>query len=192
MNFFFREKAVRAITTQIGVYALCDLDERPIYVGQSVDGIRARVRRHLTSARSDVIANRQIDVWEIAWVWAWPVPDTTMIPPLEAHLFHEFDGNSTLMNGTIPANLGSPLFEIPQKSRVQILSDEEIEARRRPELRLPRQIEHYQRLVDHILTVKDSEQLRRSLRAHFERLTNYHARFLKQEGPDIVGSDDSG
>ena len=45
----------------------------PIYVGQSVDGIRSRVNRHLTSARSDIIANRQIDVWEIAWVWAYPV-----------------------------------------------------------------------------------------------------------------------
>ena len=30
------------------------------------DGIRSRVARHLTSARSDIIANRQIDVWEIA------------------------------------------------------------------------------------------------------------------------------
>jgi hypothetical protein len=61
------------LTNKIGCYVLCDLDEVPIYVGQSVDGIRARVRRHLTSARSDIIANRQIDVWEIAYVWAYPV-----------------------------------------------------------------------------------------------------------------------
>jgi hypothetical protein len=69
----YRRKQVRQIPTPIGVYALCDLDEVPVYVGQSTDGIQARVRRHLTSARSDVIANRQIDVWEIAYVWAWPV-----------------------------------------------------------------------------------------------------------------------
>jgi excinuclease UvrABC nuclease subunit len=61
-----RSKVLGGLTNEIGVYALCDLDQVPIYVGQSVDGIRTRVRRHLTSARSDVIANRQIDVWEIA------------------------------------------------------------------------------------------------------------------------------
>jgi len=69
----FKEAALRQLPTVTGVYALCDLDRVPVYVGQSTDGIRARVRRHLTSARSDVIANRQIDVWEVAYVWAWPL-----------------------------------------------------------------------------------------------------------------------
>jgi hypothetical protein len=44
-----------------------ELDQVPIYIGQLVDGVRSRVNRHLTSARSDAIANRQIDVWEVAW-----------------------------------------------------------------------------------------------------------------------------
>lgn len=70
----YRRRQVSRIPTEIGVYALCDLDEVPIYVGQSVDGIRKRVQRHLTSARSDVIANRRFDVWEVAYVWAWPLP----------------------------------------------------------------------------------------------------------------------
>jgi len=68
IDMLYRKRAVRKLPTQIGVYVLCDLDQVPIYVGQSVDGIRSRVARHLTSARSDIIANRQIDVWEIAWV----------------------------------------------------------------------------------------------------------------------------
>ena len=62
IDFSFRRKAVRTLSTQIGVYVLADLDNLPVYVGQSKDGIRKRVQRHLTSARSDVIANRQIDV----------------------------------------------------------------------------------------------------------------------------------
>jgi hypothetical protein len=70
---------VRTLTNEIGCYVLCDLDRAPIYVGQSVDGIRSRVNRHLTSARSDIIANRQIDVWEIAWVGAYPVKDKAEI-----------------------------------------------------------------------------------------------------------------
>ena len=40
---------------RIGCYVLCDLDQVPIYVDQSVDGIRSRVNRHLTSARSDIM-----------------------------------------------------------------------------------------------------------------------------------------
>ena len=98
----FRKNALRQLTNQVGVYALCDLDEIPIYVGQSVDGIRARVNRHLTSARSDVIANRQVDVWEIAFVKAWPVDRPEKIPQLEAVLFQAFDSVKTLMNGSIP------------------------------------------------------------------------------------------
>jgi GIY-YIG catalytic domain len=83
IDLAFRRKAVRMLTNEIGCYVLCDLDQVPIYVGQSVDGIRSRVNRHLTSARSDIIANRQIDVWEIAWVWAYPVQDKAAIGALE-------------------------------------------------------------------------------------------------------------
>ena len=50
----FRRRAVRSLTNEVGCYVLCDLDQVPIYVGQSVDGIRSRVNRHLTSARSQI------------------------------------------------------------------------------------------------------------------------------------------
>ncbi|TKT73884.1 GIY-YIG nuclease family protein [Afipia massiliensis] len=179
----FRKAAMRKLTTEIGVYVLCDLDEVPIYVGQSIKGIRGRVSRHLTSARSDVIANRQIDVWEIAYVKAWPVKRLADIPHLEARLFKTFDKRKALMNGSIP-NLSR---KVPQKipspaQTIQVMSDEDIKVRRDPMLRLPRQIEHIGRLVDHILSVKDSAQLRRSLAAHFERLDAYREAFLRQTG----------
>jgi hypothetical protein len=187
MSIRFRHRILPSLTDEIGVYALCDLDQVPIYVGQSVQGIRSRVQRHPTSARSDIIANRQVDVWEIAYVWAWPTARGN-IPLLEAHLFHEFDAQKTLMNGTIPMrpNLQA---SVPEKQMVQVMDSAEIEARLDPVLRLPRQIQHYGRLVDHVLVVKDSSQLRRSLRAHFERLQRYHASFLKQSGPEVVGSE---
>jgi hypothetical protein len=68
IDLAFRERAVQKLTHEVGVYVLCEFDQVPIYVGKSIKGIRARVRRHVTSARSDIIANCQIDVWEIAWV----------------------------------------------------------------------------------------------------------------------------
>ena len=81
-NFTFHDQACRSITNETGVYVLCDLDQVPLYVGQSKDGIRSRVRRHLTSARSDVIANRQVDIWEVAYVMAYPVAEKSDISAL--------------------------------------------------------------------------------------------------------------
>lgn len=175
----FRSAALSGLTNQIGVYALCDLDEVPIYVGQSVDGIRTRVRRHLTSARSDVIANRQLDVWEIAYVWAWPVTAADQVEPLEQALFAKYDAQTPLMNG----KLLQPglLFDghIPDKQVIQVIEEEDRRQRARPEQRLPRQIAQYNLLVDYILNVKDAPHLKRALGAHFERLVRFHKRFLQ-------------
>ena len=174
----FRTKQLSQLTDQIGVYALCDLDGVPIYVGQSVDGIRTRVRRHLSSARSDIIANRQIDVWEIAFVWAWPVEFANQISVLEAHLFVKFDAAMPLMNGKSMRSVDPLSFEIPVKQQVQVIEEDERLDRLTPSQRLPRQITQYLALVDYIQTVKDESHLKRSLRAHFDRLVSYHKRFL--------------
>ena len=173
----YRGGALSALTNQIGVYALCDLDQNPIYVGQSVDGIRTRVRRHLTSARSDVIANRQIDVWEIAFVWAWPVATKVEVEPLERSIFAHYDAKLPLMNGK--AMIAAPgAVPWPQKQVVQVIEEEERQSRLTPSNRLPRQIKQYDLLVDYILNVKEAPHLKRSLDAHFERMVRYHQRFL--------------
>lgn len=174
----YRSAQLAGLTNQIGVYALCDLDGVPIYVGQSVDGIRSRVRRHLTSARSDIIANRMIDVWEIAYVMAWPVEDRALIAPLEACLFTRFDAEKQLMNGRGMVFDGPEDFPVPTPSRIQVIEEEERLDRLSPALRLPRQIAHYLALVDYIQTVKNEAHLRRSLKAHFDRLVAYHQTFL--------------
>jgi hypothetical protein len=160
------------------VYVLCDLDGVPVYVGQSSDGIRNRVARHLTSARSDIIANRQIDVWEIAWVWAYPVVTKKEIGPLEALLYHAFNPQSQLMNGKVPT-VPSSLEDTPEPSqRVQVMSEVEILARRDPVQRLPRQAAHYAQIVGHFLEVKESKQIARAMAAHFQRLAKYHQTLL--------------
>jgi hypothetical protein len=174
IDFSYRKKAAGKLTTQIGVYVLADLDNVPVYVGQSSDGIRQRVQRHLTSARSDVIANRQIDVWEIAFVWEYPLNSKEEMDQLEAALFHHFDPQSRLMNGKIPSELGKKL-SIPEPAHViQVMSDEEIFEKKNPELRLPRQAKHYADIVGHFLVVKNSNEIARAMDAHFERLAKYH------------------
>ncbi len=166
------------MTNEIGVYALCDLDMVPIYVGQSVDGIRSRVQRHLTSARSDIIANRQIDVWEIYGVLAWPVSDRVLIEKVENFQFHQFDKICSLMNGKIPPIQRDLPVLLSECQIVHVMEEKERQKRLDPALRLPRQIEQYQRLVDYIQNVKDAAHLKRSLHAHFQRLVKYHKKFL--------------
>lgn len=182
----YRRKAVRTLTNKIGCYVLCDLDNVPIYVGQSVDGIRARVNRHLTSARSDIIANRQVDVWEIAYVWTFPVEKREDIAPLENAIFHRYHPQSALMNGKAPLQPPQK-FKIPEPfQRVQVMADAEIEEKKDPALRLPRQAEHYSQIVGHFLAVKNSKEIAGAIQAHFDRLQKYH-RSLLGLADDIEG-----
>lgn len=173
----YRKNAVARLTSQIGVYVLSDLDNVPVYVGQSTDGIRARVQRHLTSARSDVIANRQIDVWEVAYVWAYPVAAKSELNNLESNLFHHYDPQSQLMNGK---QLPRPeqVIDLPRPDIVQVIQDREISERQDPQLRLVRQAKHYADIIGHFLTVKNSPEIARAMEAHFARLTRYHQSLL--------------
>lgn len=174
----YRHSQLKKLTNDVGVYALCDLDGVPIYVGQSVDGIRKRVRRHLTSARSDVIANRQLDVWEVAFVWAWPMPNAPKhrITRVESALANEFHANKPLMGTISPAPLVRP--RIPKKQEVMVLPAHEVEKRKDPLLRLPRQAMHFNSLFSHLLEVKDNAIVRAALNAHFDRLQTYYRNFI--------------
>ncbi len=169
---------MRTLLNDVGCYVLCDLNGVPMYVGQSTDGIRSRVNRHLTSARSDIIANRQIDVWEIAFVWAFPVIERDAIAPLENALFHAFHPKSALMNGKFPPKPAAN-FKLPKPAQiVQVMSDAEIAEKLDPASRLPRQAEHYSQIVGHFLAVKNSKEIAGAIHAHFERLSRYHNELL--------------
>ncbi|CAM3110972.1 hypothetical protein PAT01_37780 [Pseudoalteromonas atlantica] len=194
-----RKEMLSELTDQVGVYALCDLDKSPIYIGQSTDGIRARVNRHLTSARSDVIANRQLDIWEIYEVWAWPVgeklPKGTpkaekdrqkhKITSLENYLISYYNSISPLVNGKLPVSTEiTP--EVPVKQTVPIMHEEERLQRLEPSRRLPRQMEHLTNLFSHILEVKNNPEQRRMLRVHFNRTDKYYKGFMADSGEDEV------
>jgi len=178
VDISFRHKATATLTNDTGVYALCDLDNVPIYVGQSKDGIRNRVRRHLTSARSDVIANRLIDVWEVAYVWAFPAPKES-VDLLEASLYHHFNDDSSLMNGMAPRRPSIQMGQCPEPTQiVQVMASRELEVKKDLIVRIPRQISQYQALADYYVNVKSSKNVSIALDAHFQRLAEYHRLFL--------------
>ena len=55
-----------------GVYLFVDYDGEPIYVGQTQEKLRPRIRRHLTNQRTDAVAMRVLDPFEVAEVEMWP------------------------------------------------------------------------------------------------------------------------
>lgn len=157
-----------------------------VYVGQTISvgerGIIGRVRRHLTSARSDIIANRQIDVWELAFVRAWP---TSGVSPSEVDLLETRAYNA--YRASIVAGKDLPLLEpgtLPDYIEVRIIEAEERERRLSPSMRLPRQVRQVDQLLDAILHVKDSTDQRRSLSAHILRLRRRFAEFTRSTPPE--------
>ena len=114
----------------------------------------------------------------MVFVRGYPINEKINISIVEAYLFHQFNSQNPLMNGSTPQNLGELSFNLVAPQVIQLLPAEEIEDRKRPEARLPRQAFHYHILIDHLLKVKDKPILRGALSAHFSRLKKYHEQFL--------------
>lgn len=56
-----------------GVYAFYDYDGEPIYIGQTYEGLGARIGRHLTNQRTDAVAMNALDPFEVAEIRVWPI-----------------------------------------------------------------------------------------------------------------------
>lgn len=59
--------------TSWGVYAFYDYEDEPVYVGQTNESLRVRIRRHLTNQRTDAVGMRVLDPYEIKSVEMWPI-----------------------------------------------------------------------------------------------------------------------
>jgi hypothetical protein len=57
-----------------GVYCFYDYDGEPIYVGQTNERLRTRIRRHLTNQRTDAVAMSVLDPFEVFEIEVWPLP----------------------------------------------------------------------------------------------------------------------
>lgn len=58
-----------------GVYAFFDYDGEPIYVGQTNEMLRTRIRRHLTNQRTDAVAMSVLDPFEVYTIKVYPLPE---------------------------------------------------------------------------------------------------------------------
>lgn len=53
---------------QWGIYAFFDDEGEPIYIGQTNEMLRVRIRRHLTNRQTDAVAMNVFDPFEVCYV----------------------------------------------------------------------------------------------------------------------------
>lgn len=71
----FRDTGRKAGDWRWGVYCFYDYDGEPIYVGQTNERLRTRIRRHLTNQRTDAVAMNVLDPFEVCEIEVWPLVD---------------------------------------------------------------------------------------------------------------------
>lgn len=149
---------------QWGCYAFYDYDGEPIYVGQTNEKLRSRVRRHLTNQRTDAVAMRILDVFEVAEMELWPLweydgttkrRDPSRFGEAQAHLDSveysaylsaiEASRFKAILNEKIPPV--SPTVELPPSRRFQLISRETRLERGHADVRIARRAETISRLA---------------------------------------------
>ncbi len=167
-----------------GIYAFFDYDGEPIYVGQTVEQLGTRVRRHLTNQRTDAVAMGVLDPFEVRTVRVWPLwPELvrdlptaklkTQLDALEATLFSQLLTASrfqALLNEKLPHGETLPVTAIPPGYEADLVAANVAVLREHPDVRLARRAAAIARLAQIISERKVSVQLRRVLVAQAERL----------------------
>jgi hypothetical protein len=182
---------------QFGVYAFYDYDGEPIYIGQTYEGLRSRISRHLTNQRTDAVAMNVLDPFEVAEIAIWPL-NVSEIPAdnrrayldrAEFTLFHKVIRESKLgavLNEKIP--MPSPEIDLPQCHRGRIIPDSIYPQRKHPDIRIARRASTIASLARVISERKVSGGLRRTLLTQARRLERLAEARLKELGH--VGRDD--
>jgi len=148
-----------------GVYAFYDYDGEPIYVGQTNEQLRVRLGRHLTNQRTDAVAMRILDLFEVAEVEIWPawehenvsqknkkaeefVQAKKHLDALEYTAYLDAIANSrfkAILNEKIPPI--SPRVSMPPSLRRSLVTREIRADRSHPDIRIARRAETISRLA---------------------------------------------
>lgn len=176
-------KEVKVGNYKWGVYAFFDYDGEPIYVGQTNEMLRTRIRRHLTNQRTDAVAMSVLDPFEVFEIEVWPLPqfqDTDgknkearmYLDALERQITRKAVEESefkAILNEKDPPP-GELSVEIPLSYRARIVSDRVNELRSHPDFRIARRALIISRLAQVISERKVQGGLRRVLLTQAKRL----------------------
>lgn len=166
-----------------GVYAFFDYDGEPIYVGQTNEMLRTRIRRHLTNQRTDAVAMSVLDPFEVFEVEVWPLPQFQTTPNKDAEAREHLDALERLITEQCVA--GSEFKAIlnekdpppgrlaviaPPSHRGRIVSEKVYDLRSHPDFRIARRALVISRLAQVISERKVQGGLRRVLLTQAKRL----------------------
>ncbi|WP_254281364.1 GIY-YIG nuclease family protein [Frigoribacterium sp. VKM Ac-2836] len=141
----------------IGVYAFFDYDGEPIYVGQTKEDFATRIGRHLRGQRSDTLAYRILDPFEVAEMQLWPAehlrglptPERTKaIDALEYSVYLtaiETSKYKAILNEKIPPV--SLRQNLPRSYRSKLVPDSMRAEREHPDIRIARRAETLSRVA---------------------------------------------
>lgn len=181
---------------RFGVYAFYDYDGEPIYVGQTSERLRTRIRRHLTNQRTDAVAMNVLDPFEVADVEMWPLFDLEgrdarapeVLARLNAAEYTVYrqvlaeSGFNAVLNekDMIPA----PEIDLPPSLRRRIVPSHVFELRGHADVRIARRASTIAALARVISERKVSPGLRRTLLTQARRIERLaEARLSQAEGP---------
>ena len=166
-----------------GVYAFFDYAREPIYVGQTNERLRTRIRRHLTNQRTDAVAMSVLDPFEVFEIEVWPLPqyETSSRSDVDArrHLdaLERIITSQAIERSTFKAILnekdpppGDLAVEPPPSFRDRIISDRVFELRSHPDFRIARRSLIISRLAQVIAERKVQGGLRRVMQTQAKRL----------------------
>jgi GIY-YIG catalytic domain len=166
-----------------GVYAFFDYDGEPIYVGQTNERLRTRIRRHLTNQRTDAVAMSVLDPFEVFEIEVWPLPVLQGLPRTDADARQQLDALERLTTARAIENsqfkailnekdppAGRLSTEVPPSFRGRIVSERVFELRSHPDFRLARRALILSRLAQVISERKVQGGLRRVLLTQAKRL----------------------
>jgi hypothetical protein len=180
--------------SQYGVYAFYDYDGEPIYVGQTSERLRVRIRRHLTNQRTDAVAMNVLDPFEVADIEMWPLYDlegrrssdadvAELLNAAEFTVFQkvldESSFGAVLNEKEIPE---AEAIELPPSLRRRIVPDDVYELRQHPDVRIARRASTIANLARVISERAVSKGLRRTLVTQARRLERLARERLEEVG----------
>jgi len=181
----FTKRKVKVGNFKWGVYAFFDYDGEPIYIGQTNELLRTRIRRHLTNQRTDAVAMSVLDPFEVYEIEVWPLPQFQNTTGKEekaaakAHLdaLEDLIYQRELKASTFGAVLNekdppAPTLTVtaPPSFRQRVVSDEVYAIRAHPDFRTARRALIIARLAQVISERKVQGGLRRVMLTQAKRL----------------------
>ena len=170
-----------------GVYLFYDYDEEPIYVGQTREGLRTRIRRHLTNQRTDAVAMSVLDPYEVAEIEMWPFWDLeessakTILKRAEYTVYVRALENSRfgVILNEAEVTPEKPI-SLPNSVRGTLLPPDELEKRKHPDTRVARRARTIANLARIISERRVKLGLRKTLHAQARRLEQLAERRLDE------------